>query len=44
LHYDEAEECIELFGKYVIPEWDKDPVHSTARYRQEAARTGASLG
>jgi alkanesulfonate monooxygenase SsuD/methylene tetrahydromethanopterin reductase-like flavin-dependent oxidoreductase (luciferase family) len=37
LHYDEAEECIELFGKYVIPEWDKDPVHSTTRYRQDAA-------
>jgi alkanesulfonate monooxygenase SsuD/methylene tetrahydromethanopterin reductase-like flavin-dependent oxidoreductase (luciferase family) len=33
---DEALECIETFGKNVIPEFDKDPVHSTARYRQKA--------
>jgi alkanesulfonate monooxygenase SsuD/methylene tetrahydromethanopterin reductase-like flavin-dependent oxidoreductase (luciferase family) len=28
---------VELFGKYVIPRFDKDPVHSTTRMR-EAAR------
>ena len=27
---------IEVFGKYVIPEFDKDPLHSTTRYRQTA--------
>ena len=36
LSHDEALECIELFGKRVIPEFDPDPVHSTTRYRQEA--------
>ena len=29
-------ESVELFGKYVIPEFDKDPVHSTVRYREAA--------
>ena len=29
-------ETVELFGKYVIPEFDKDPVHSTVRYREAA--------
>jgi alkanesulfonate monooxygenase SsuD/methylene tetrahydromethanopterin reductase-like flavin-dependent oxidoreductase (luciferase family) len=43
LHYDEAEECIELFGKYVIPEWDKDPVHSTTRYRQQAMDSASAV-
>jgi alkanesulfonate monooxygenase SsuD/methylene tetrahydromethanopterin reductase-like flavin-dependent oxidoreductase (luciferase family) len=32
-----AKRTIELFGKHVIPRFDKDPVHSTTRYR-EAAR------
>ena len=27
---------IEMFGKYVIPEFDKDPVHSTTHYRRTA--------
>ena len=30
-------ESVELFGKQVIPEFDKDPEHSTSRYRREAA-------
>jgi alkanesulfonate monooxygenase SsuD/methylene tetrahydromethanopterin reductase-like flavin-dependent oxidoreductase (luciferase family) len=28
----------ELFGKHVIPRFDKDPVHSTTRYRQAALK------
>ncbi len=28
---------MELFGKEVIPSFDRDPVHSTTRYRQAAA-------
>ena len=36
LSHDEALECIELFGKQVIPEFDKDPVHRTTRMRQTA--------
>jgi alkanesulfonate monooxygenase SsuD/methylene tetrahydromethanopterin reductase-like flavin-dependent oxidoreductase (luciferase family) len=36
LAHDEALECIELFGQQVIPEFDKDPVHSTSRYRSAA--------
>lgn len=38
---DEPEECIELFGKEVIPHFDKDPVHSTTRYRQGTAAAAA---
>jgi alkanesulfonate monooxygenase SsuD/methylene tetrahydromethanopterin reductase-like flavin-dependent oxidoreductase (luciferase family) len=37
LAHDEALECIELFGKHVIPAFDKDPVHSTTRYRKAAS-------
>lgn len=29
-------EMIEVFGKYVIPEFDKDPLHSTTRFREQA--------
>jgi len=29
-----AIESVETFGKFVLPEFDKDPVHSTARQRQ----------
>ena len=29
LSHEEALECIEVFGKQVIPEFDKDSVHST---------------
>jgi alkanesulfonate monooxygenase SsuD/methylene tetrahydromethanopterin reductase-like flavin-dependent oxidoreductase (luciferase family) len=36
LNHEEALECIEVFGKYVIPEFDKDPVHSTDHYRTAA--------
>jgi alkanesulfonate monooxygenase SsuD/methylene tetrahydromethanopterin reductase-like flavin-dependent oxidoreductase (luciferase family) len=31
------EETVELFGREVIPEFDKDPVHSTTKYRTAAA-------
>jgi hypothetical protein len=33
LENDEVHECLEMFGKHVIPQYDKDPVHSTTRYR-----------
>jgi len=33
---DEVLEIIEMFGSKVIPEFDKDPVHSTTRYRETA--------
>jgi alkanesulfonate monooxygenase SsuD/methylene tetrahydromethanopterin reductase-like flavin-dependent oxidoreductase (luciferase family) len=36
LTHEQALECIELFGTQVIPEFDRDPLHSTARYRQAA--------
>jgi alkanesulfonate monooxygenase SsuD/methylene tetrahydromethanopterin reductase-like flavin-dependent oxidoreductase (luciferase family) len=36
LSHEEALECIELFGTKVIPEFDKDPVHSTTGYRATA--------
>jgi alkanesulfonate monooxygenase SsuD/methylene tetrahydromethanopterin reductase-like flavin-dependent oxidoreductase (luciferase family) len=31
-----AIESVENFGKHVIPEFDKDPVHSTTRQREAA--------
>lgn len=34
--HEENLEMIELFGKIVIPEFDKDPVHSTTRFREQA--------
>ena len=34
--HDEILEMLELFGDKVIPEFDKDPVHSTTRYRENA--------
>jgi alkanesulfonate monooxygenase SsuD/methylene tetrahydromethanopterin reductase-like flavin-dependent oxidoreductase (luciferase family) len=34
---DETIECLETFGTHVIPEFDRDPVHSTTRYRATAA-------
>jgi hypothetical protein len=37
--HEEVLEMIELFGTKVIPEFDKDPVHRTTRYR---ARPSAS--
>ena len=36
LNPDETHECLEMFGKHVIPEYDKDPVHSTTHYRTNA--------
>jgi alkanesulfonate monooxygenase SsuD/methylene tetrahydromethanopterin reductase-like flavin-dependent oxidoreductase (luciferase family) len=33
---DKIIESMELFGKEVIPQFDKDPVHSTTRYREAA--------
>jgi hypothetical protein len=36
LAYDDALELIETFGRSVIPEFDKDPTHSTSRYRAQA--------
>jgi alkanesulfonate monooxygenase SsuD/methylene tetrahydromethanopterin reductase-like flavin-dependent oxidoreductase (luciferase family) len=38
LEHEEILENIELFGDQVIPEFDKDPMHSTTRYRQAAKR------
>jgi len=32
-------EAVETFGKHVLPQWDKDPVHSTTRQRQEQVVT-----
>ncbi|MGB2756305.1 MAG: LLM class flavin-dependent oxidoreductase [Acidimicrobiia bacterium] len=34
--HEEVLEMIELFGKHVVPNFDKDPVHSTTRYREAA--------
>jgi alkanesulfonate monooxygenase SsuD/methylene tetrahydromethanopterin reductase-like flavin-dependent oxidoreductase (luciferase family) len=36
LSHEEALEVIETFGTQVIPEFDRDPVHSTDRYRDSA--------
>ncbi len=33
-----ALEIIDTFGRYVIPELDKDPVHRTTRFREESTR------
>ena len=30
-----AVEAVETFGKHVLPNYDKDPVHSTQRQREE---------
>ena len=32
--FDAAVESIETFGKFVLPEFDHDPVHSTTRQRE----------
>ena len=42
--HDEVLEMLELFGTKVIPEFDKDPVHSTTRYRQTAKRNFPEFG
>ena len=36
--YEEILEMIEIFGDRVIPEFDKDRVHSTEKYRADAVR------
>ena len=36
---EEVHEMLELFGTKVIPEFDRDPVHSTTRAREHAVRT-----
>ncbi len=36
--HDEVLEMIELFGKHVIPEFDKDPEHRTTKMRASAVR------
>jgi len=36
IEHEEILEMIELFGDVVIPEFDRDPVHSTTRYREAA--------
>ena len=41
---DEALESIETFGKHVIPHFDKDPKHSTTRYREAAGGPLAPKG
>jgi hypothetical protein len=46
---DVAVEAVETFGKHVLPEFDKDPVHSTTRQReayvaQRGPLTKRSLG
>jgi hypothetical protein len=34
-----CEEAVATFGQHVLPQFDKDPVHSTTRQRQ--AQVGA---
>jgi hypothetical protein len=34
--HEEVLEMLEVFGTKVIPEFDKDPIHSTTRYRATA--------
>ncbi|HEY1826429.1 MAG TPA: LLM class flavin-dependent oxidoreductase, partial [Acidimicrobiales bacterium] len=31
-------EAVETFGKHVLPVWDKDPIHSTTKQREAAAK------
>ncbi len=35
---DLAVETVETFGKFVLPQFDNDPVHRTDRFRAAAAR------
>ena len=42
LDMDDLRESYETFGRYLIPEFDTDPVHSTTRQRE--AQCGASYG
>jgi hypothetical protein len=36
--HEQVLEMLEIFGQHVIPEFDKDPIHSTDHYRDEAQR------
>lgn len=36
--HEEVLEMIELFGSKVVPNYDKDPVHSTTKFREQAQR------
>jgi len=36
-------EAVETFGRHVIPEFDRDPVHSTTRQREAQVGAGAAL-
>jgi hypothetical protein len=36
MEHEEILQMLEVFGDQVIPEFDKDPVHSTTRYREHA--------
>jgi hypothetical protein len=36
--HEDVLEMLELFGTKVIPEFDRDPVHSTTHYRKTAKR------
>jgi len=38
MHQEQIIESMELFGKEVLPQFDKDPVHSTTRYREAAGK------
>lgn len=38
LDQETALEVLDTFGRYVIPEFDKDPVHRTTRFREESTR------
>ena len=40
---EDATEAYETFGKYVLPEFDKDPVHSTTRQREAQLGTRAPV-
>jgi len=42
--HEEVLECLELFGDKVIPEYDADPVHSTTRFREQAAPKYPTFG
>ena len=44
MEHDEVLEMLEVFGTKVIPEFDKDEVHSTTRYRATAQRKYPEFG
>jgi alkanesulfonate monooxygenase SsuD/methylene tetrahydromethanopterin reductase-like flavin-dependent oxidoreductase (luciferase family) len=44
IEHDEILEMLEVFGDQVIPEFDKDPVHSTTRYRELAQPSFPEFG